>query len=95
LDALDHLKYEHYETVAEHTRQVWRGVVQRAAVAARAEVDVFERISDKGVQCDCLGRMISAVGDPFDVRELNVIRGIRETQVVPSYDLFVGVERLI
>jgi len=76
LDAIDNLKYEHYETVAEHTRQVWRSVVKRAAVAARAQVDIFEQVSEKGVQRDCLGRMIAAAGDPFDVRELDVIQSV-------------------
>ena len=76
MDAIDNLKYEHYETVAEHTRQVWRSVVKRAAVAARGQVDIFEQVSEKGVQCDCLGILIAAAGDPFDMRELDVIRSV-------------------
>jgi hypothetical protein len=53
-------------------------VVKRAAVAARAQVDIFERVSERGVQCDCLGRMIEGAGDPFDVRELDVIRDVQQ-----------------
>jgi hypothetical protein len=52
--------------------------VKRAAVAARAQVDIFERVSERGVQCDCLGRMIAGAGDPFGVREFDVICGVQQ-----------------
>lgn len=50
-------------------------------------MDIFERVSERGVQCDCLGRMIAGAGDPFDVRELDVIRGVQRelTSYVPPW----------
>jgi len=66
--------------------------VKKAAVAARAQVDIFEQVSEKGLQRDCLGRMIVAAGDPFDVRELDVIRSVvgqsmDATLYIPFYHL--------
>jgi hypothetical protein len=85
LDDIDRLKYEHYETVAEHTRQVWSNILKRTTVAARAQVDILEKISDKGLQNDCLGRMIASAGDPFDIVPLSIIDQITPVEVVPRY----------
>lgn len=82
LDAMDQLKYEHYETVAEHTRKVWSNVLKRTTVAARAQVDILEKVSDKGLQNDCLGRMIAAAGDPFDIPTIEIIDKITRAEVV-------------
>src|SRR5271154_7088795 len=81
LDSLDQLKYDHYETVAEHTRQVWSSVLQRTTAAARAQVDMLEKISDKGLQNDTLGRMIASSGDPFDIPVLSIIDKISRVEV--------------
>jgi hypothetical protein len=85
LDAIDQLKYEHYETVAEHTRQVWSNILKRTTVGARAQVDILEKVSDKGLQNDCLGRMIASCGDPFDIVPLDIIKEIVPVQVTPRY----------
>jgi len=61
------MKYDHFETVAQHTRKVWSSVLKRTTLAARAEVDILEKMSDKGLQNDCLGRMIASTGDPIEV----------------------------
>jgi hypothetical protein len=82
LDEMDQLKYDHYETVAEHTRQVWSHVLKRTTVAARAQVDILEKVSDKGLQNDCLGRMIASAGDPFDIHTINIIDKINRIEVV-------------
>ena len=85
LDALDNLKYEHYESVAEHTRQVWTSVLKRTSVAARAQVDILEKISDKGLQNDCLGRMIASAGDPFDIPTIKIIDRIARAEIIQRY----------
>jgi hypothetical protein len=85
LDAMDQLKYEHYETVAEHTRQVWSSILKRTTVAARAQIDILEKVSEKGVQNDCLGRMIASAGDPFDIPTIKIIDKIARTEVVQRY----------
>jgi hypothetical protein len=85
LDALDQLKYEHYETVAEHTRKVWASVLKRTTAAARSQVDILEKISDKGLQNDCLGRMIAYCGDPFDMSPVNIIDKITRAEIVKPY----------
>jgi len=85
LDELDHLRYEHYETVAEHTRKVWAAVLERTTLAARVQVDVFEKISDKGVQNDCLGRMIASSADPFDAVPVRIVDKISRVEVVDGY----------
>jgi hypothetical protein len=87
LDAVDMLKYEHYETVAEHTRKVWANVLNRTTIAARAQVDLLEKISDKGLQNDCLGRMIASCGDPFDNSPITVIDKITRAEIVEQYTL--------
>jgi len=85
LDALDQLKYEHYETVAEHTRQVWSSVLKRTTVAARAQVDILEKISDKGLQNDCLGRMIASSPDPFTIVPIEIIDKIKRVEIIQRY----------
>ena len=85
LDTLDQLKYDHYETVAEHTRKIWSNVLKRTTVAARAQVDVLEKISDKGLQNDCLGRMIAASGDPFEIVPITIIDKITRPEVIQRY----------
>ena len=88
LDAMDQLKYDHYETVAEYTRHVWTSVLKRTTVAARAQVDILEKISDKGLQNDCLGRMIASAGDPFDPPTIQLIDKITRVEVVEGYQQF-------
>jgi hypothetical protein len=85
LDALDQLKYEHYETVAEHTRQVWSNVLKRTTMAARAQVDILEKVSDKGLQNDILGRMIATAGDPFDIPTMGIIDRIKQSQAMQQF----------
>jgi hypothetical protein len=85
LDALDQLKYEHYETVAEHTRQVWSSVLKRTTVSARAQVDILEKISDKGLQNDCLGRMIASSADPLTIVPIEIIDKIKRVEVIQRY----------
>ena len=82
LDAVDQLKYEHYETVAEHTRQVWSSVLNRTTAAARAQIDILEKVSDKGLQNDCLGRMIASAGDPFDIPTIKIIDKVARPEIV-------------
>jgi hypothetical protein len=81
LDSLDQLKYEHYETVAEHTRQVWSKVLKQTTMAARAQVDILEKVSDKGLQNDILGRMIATAGDPLDIPTIDIVDGIKHPEV--------------
>jgi hypothetical protein len=81
LDLVDQLKYEHYETVAEHTRKVWSNVLKQTTVTARAQVDILEKISDKGLQNDCLGRMIASSGDPFDIGPMVIIDKITRAEI--------------
>lgn len=80
LDALDQLKYGHYETVAEHTRQVWSNVLKQTTIAARAQVDILEKVSDKGLQNDILGRMIATAGDPLDIPTMAIIDQVKQSQ---------------
>ena len=88
LDAMDQLKYDHYETVAEHTRQVWSTILKRTTVAARAQVDILEKVSDKGLQNDCLGRMIASAGDPFDPPTIELLDKIKLVETVERYQQF-------
>jgi hypothetical protein len=90
LDAMDQLKYDHYETVAEHTRQVWSNILKRTTVAARAQVDILEKVSDKGLQNDCLGRMIASAGDPFDIPMIHIIDKVKRVEIVQRYN-FLGI----
>lgn len=85
LDTLDHMKYDHFETVAQHTRKVWSSVLKRTTLAARAEVDVLEKVSEKGLQNDCLGRMLASTADPFDVVPPPIIDGISKEQPREPY----------
>jgi len=89
LDAMDQLKYDHYETVAEHTRQVWSTILKRTTVAARAQVDILEKVSDKGLQNDCLGRMIASAGDPFDIPSIHIIDKVTRVEAVQRYRYFI------
>ena len=82
---MDQLKYDHYETVAEHTRQVWSRSLKRTTLAARAQVDILEKVSDKGLQNDCLGRMIASAGDPFDAPAIHIIDKVSRVEVVQRY----------
>lgn len=82
---MDQLKYDHYETVAEHTRQVWSSILKRTTMASRAQVDILEKVSDKGLQNDCLGRMIASAGDPFDIPTIHVIDKITSVEVIQRY----------
>jgi len=89
LDELDQLKYNHYETVAEFTRKVWKSVLKRGIVVARGQVDVWERISERGVQNDCLGRMIAGCGDPFAMkRPADIVESIERVERVERYDVY-------
>jgi hypothetical protein len=87
---MDQIKYDHYETVAEHTRQVWSSILKRTTMAARAQVDILEKVSDKGLQNDCLGRIIASAGDPFDIPTTHVIDKITRVGVVQRYH-FLGI----
>ena len=89
LDAMDQLKYDHDETVAEHTRQVWSTILKRTTVAARAQVDILEKVSDKGLQNDCLGRMIASAGDPFDIPSIHIIDKVTRVEAVQRYRYFI------
>lgn len=68
--------------IAEFTRKVWGNVLDRATIAGRAQVDVFEKISDKGLQNDCLGRMIASSTDPFEAKPVKIIDKIERVEVV-------------
>jgi hypothetical protein len=81
------MKYQHFETVAQHTRQVWSSVLKRTTLAARAEVDILEKVSEKGLQNDCLGRMIASADDPFDVVPVRVIDKIAQEEPQEMYPL--------
>jgi hypothetical protein len=85
LDELDHLKFEHYEMMAEHTRKVWGFVLERTTIAARAQVDLFEKISEKGLQNDYLGRMIASCPDPIEAPDFKVIDKIARAEVLETY----------
>jgi len=85
LDEIDQFKYEHYETIAEHTRKVWSSVLKRTTMAARAQVDILEKVSDKGLQNDCLGRLIAGVGDPFDTVPGEIIDKITRHMMIDRY----------
>lgn len=85
LDLLDALKYEHYETVASHTRKVWKSVLKRTTLAARAQVDVLERVAERGVVNDCLGRMVVSCKDPCEVEPEGIVEGILRVEVVQPY----------
>lgn len=86
---MDQLKYDHYETVAEYTRQVWSSILKRTTMTARAQVDILEKVSDKGLQNDCLGRMIASAGDPFDIPTIHVIDKVERVEIVQRY-YFLG-----
>jgi len=88
LDELDQLKYNHYETVAEFTRKVWKSVLKRGAVVARAQVDIWERISERGVQNDCLGRMIAGCGDPFVNIPADIVESIERVERVERVERY-------
>jgi len=68
--------------VAEHTRKVWSSVLKRTTLAARSQVDILEKVSDKGLQNDCLGRMIAGTGDPFDIIPEEIIHKISRPVVI-------------
>jgi hypothetical protein len=87
LDSLDNMKYQHFETAAQHTRKVWSSVLKRTTLAARAEVDILEKVSEKGLQNDCLGRMIASADDPFDVVPVRVIDKIAQEEPREMYPL--------
>jgi hypothetical protein len=92
LDEVDQFKHDHYETVAEHTRNVWSGVIKRATLAARAQVDIWEKISDRGLQNDCLGRMVASAGDPFTATPEAIIRQIeKRIEVFEMYPRLISV----
>jgi hypothetical protein len=74
------MKYDHFETVAQYTRNVWCSILRRTTLAVRAEVDIFEKVSEKGLQNDCLGRMLASIGDPFNVVPPPIINGIAREQ---------------
>lgn len=82
---MDQLKYDHYETVAEYTRQVWSSILKRTTMTARAQVDILEKVSDKGLQNDCLGRMIASAGDPFDIPTIDIIDKVERVEIVQRY----------
>ena len=84
LDELDNLKFEHYEMIAQYTRKVWGMVLDRSAVSARAQVDLFEKISDKGVQNDCLGRIIASTMDPFEMKPVKISDTVPRAEVVET-----------
>jgi hypothetical protein len=81
-NTLDQLKYEHYGAIAEHTRRAWSNVLKWTTSAVCAQVKILEKISNKGLQNDCLGKMIASVGDPFNTGESNIITEDSRTEIV-------------
>jgi hypothetical protein len=82
LDSISQLKYEHYETVAQHTRNVWRKALDWSTVGTRAQVDVWEKISERGVQNDGLGRMIASCVDPVEGVPAGVVERLERVERV-------------
>lgn len=56
-------------------------MLKRTTLAARAQVDVLERVAERGVVNDCLGRMVVGVRDPWEVKPEGIVEGIRTVNV--------------
>ena len=48
-------------------------------------MDVLERVAERGVVNDCLGRMVVGVRDPWEVRPEGILEGITRLEVVQTY----------
>lgn len=59
--------------------------MKRTTLAARAQVDVLERVAERGVVNDCLGRMVVGVRDPWEVTPEGIVEGITRMEVVQTY----------
>ena len=59
--------------------------MKRTTLAARAQVDVLERVAERGVVNDCLGRMVVGVRDPWEVKPEGIVEGITRMEVVQTY----------
>jgi hypothetical protein len=66
IDELDNLKYSHYRTALDLSQETSIRVLDSTALVVRAEVEVFEKIAQKGWDsAGGLDDLISRAADPF------------------------------
>ena len=51
----------------------------------RGEVDVWERVAERGVLNDCLGRRVVMCRDPWDTAVEEVVEGIKRVEFLSPY----------
>ena len=49
-------------------------------------MDVLERVAERGVLNDCLGRMVVSCKDPCEVEPEGIVEEITRAEVVRPYD---------
>ncbi|KDN43794.1 hypothetical protein K437DRAFT_237021 [Tilletiaria anomala UBC 951] len=66
VDELDELKADYYNEVLESEQEMWEFIQSKVTHLVRSQLEIYDRISSKGLSDPVLEPLLASIPDPFD-----------------------------